>query len=253
MQLRTSIFILLALSALACMPGELSGTGPYVSASPAGALLTSEAATGKVVGITDGDTIKLLTEGKQITVRLAGIDAPERTQAFGNKAKQKLSDMIFGKIVAVRSSKIDKYGRTIGQIFEGETDVNLEMVKAGLAWHYKRYEREQSPADRGLYSKAETAARAERLGLWSTPAPQAPWEFRHPKDIAESQPASTAAPFISSSVAPADDQRIKGNKNSRIYHRPGCPSYGDTSPSNVIWLETAVAAEAAGYRKARNC
>lgn len=110
-----------------------------------------------------------------------GIDAPEKSQAFGNRSKQHLAELIFNKEVNVEYYKKDKYGRTIGKISVNGTDANLEQVKAGLAWHYKRYEIEQTPEDRVRYANAEDRARHEKLGLWADRNPIPPWEYRKMK------------------------------------------------------------------------
>lgn len=137
---------------------------------------------GKIVAITDGDTVKVLAAEKRLyIIRLAGIDAPEHAQDFGNKSKEYLSSLIFDQAVQINATKIDKYGRTLGQIYIGEKDINLEIIKAGLAWHYKKYEVEQTEKDRKLYADAEILARKKKVGLWSMPNPTPPWIFRHPE------------------------------------------------------------------------
>lgn len=137
--------------------------------------------TGLVVGIADGDTLTLLDgDHVQHKIRLAGIDAPEKRQAFGNRSKQNLAELVFRKQVTVEWNKFDRYGRVIGKVLAGGDDVCLAQVRAGLAWHYKAYEREQSVADRERYAQAELDARASRRGLWRDASPVPPWEFRHP-------------------------------------------------------------------------
>ena len=137
---------------------------------------------GKVVGVSDGDTVTVLdAERHQHKVRLAGIDAPEKAQAFGQASKISLSDQIFGREVAVIWDKRDRYGRIIGKISVDHLDVCLEQVRRGMAWHYKQYARDQAPDDRVTYAEAEVAARAARAGLWRDVAPVAPWEWRHKK------------------------------------------------------------------------
>jgi endonuclease YncB( thermonuclease family) len=155
---------------------------PPQSQEPAQPELGPRSIEGKIVGITDGDTVKVLTpENRQYVIRLAGIDAPERSQDFGQKAKAYLSGLIFDQNVQINATKIDKYGRTLGQIYVGEKDINLEIVKAGLAWHYKKYENEQTEGDRRLYADAEIQARKKKIGIWSLPRQIPPWEFRHPE------------------------------------------------------------------------
>lgn len=134
---------------------------------------------GRVVGVSDGDTITVLTEAReQFRVRLQGIDAPESKQAFGNVSKRSLSDLVFSKTVEVRFDKEDRYGRILGVVYAAGLDVNLTMVSKGMAWHYKHYQRDQSPNERRLYAQAEDDARASGLGLWRDPHAIAPWDFR---------------------------------------------------------------------------
>lgn len=142
--------------------------------------VTAETLIGRVVGVADGDTVTVLdASNDQWKIRLMGIDAPEKKQAFGQKSKANLSSLVFNKQVRVEYSKKDKYGRTVGKILVDEIDANLEQVKAGLAWHYKQYQKEQTPEDRSLYSDAEERAMAGHIGLWADPNPTPPWEFRH--------------------------------------------------------------------------
>lgn len=137
---------------------------------------------GIVVGIADGDTVTVLDGRKvQHKVRLAGIDAPEKSQSYGQRAKDSLSRLVFRAEVTVQTSKKDKYGREVGKVLVGGLDANLEQVRRGFAWHYKAYEREQSPEDRTTYAAAEAEARTQRVGLWRDDHPVPPWEFRKAK------------------------------------------------------------------------
>lgn len=132
-----------------------------------------------MVRVADGDTITVLdSNDTQHRIRLEGIDAPESHQAFGTQSKKNLSDMVFGKEVTIVYEKTDQYGRLVGKILLDGKDINLEQVKAGLAWHYKEYQREQTPEDRELYARAEDEARAARRGLWQDPDPVEPSAFR---------------------------------------------------------------------------
>ena len=142
----------------------------------------AETITGRVVGVADGDTITVLDARKvQHKIRLAGIDAPEKKQPFGNRSKESLSQLAFGKTVDVETIKRDRYGRQIGKVLVNGQDVNLLQVERGMAWFYRQYQREQSPNDRRLYEAAEDAAKANKRGLWQDSAPVAPWESRRPK------------------------------------------------------------------------
>ena len=144
----------------------------------------AETVTGRVVGVADGDTITVLDSDKvQHKIRLAGIDAPEKKQAFGNRSKESLSDMVFDQTVNVETEKRDRYGRQIGKVLVDGQDVNLVQVERGIAWFYRQYQREQSPNDRKLYEAAEDAAKADKRGLWRDSEPVPPWDFRHAKRL----------------------------------------------------------------------
>ena len=134
------------------------------------ATLTAQAATftGKVVGVSDGDTITVLAAGnKQFKIRLLAIDTPESGQAFGDKAKQALSKKVFGQFVQVHWTKQDQYKRTLGNITIGQWWINLEMVTENGAWHYKQYDKDKR------FAEAEVKAKAARRGLWGGQNPVA--------------------------------------------------------------------------------
>lgn len=136
----------------------------------------SQIIEGEVIKIKDGDTIEILLEGNQpITIRLNGIDAPEKKQAFGQKSKEKLSEMIFGKIVKVDCNGKDRYGRVIGDIYLDELNINEEMVQSGFAWHYKKYSKSS------ILAEYEDEARSNKRGLWAEDYPTPPWDFRKKK------------------------------------------------------------------------
>lgn len=134
---------------------------------------------GKVVKLADGDSITVLDEDNvQHKIRLAGIDAPERNQPYGQAAKKFLSDKVFGKNVCVGWYKKDKYRRLVGVVRINDEDVNYQLVQQGLAWHYKYYEKEQSDYDRVKYAEAEEDARDDKKGLWQERKPITPWKWR---------------------------------------------------------------------------
>lgn len=131
----------------------------------------------KVIGIKDGDTVEVLYHQLPMIIRLEHIDAPEKKQAFGSVSKQKLSDLCFGKNVTIISSgkkgNYDGRGRMIAEILVNDNvNANKEMLKSGLAWHYKKYSRSAA------YAQLEITARKNRVGLWSDKNPIAPWNFR---------------------------------------------------------------------------
>lgn len=132
--------------------------------------------SGKVIGVMDGDTIKILTADKQqVKVRFNQIDAPEKDQPWGQNSKQALSDLIFGKQVTVTDTSTDKYQRTLGTVMLGSTNINKQQVANGNAWAYRQYLKDQE------YVSLESQAKSAKKGLWSLQADQImpPWEWRH--------------------------------------------------------------------------
>ena len=146
--------------------------------------------TGTVVSVTDGDTITVLdAHHEQHKIRVAGIDAPEKSQPFGQRSKDSLAAMVFGKEVDVHWHKQDRYQRIVGKVMVAAPscratqcpktlDAGLAQLTVGLAWWYEKYAKEQSPEDAGRYEFAEHEARAKRAGLWADGHPVPPWEWR---------------------------------------------------------------------------
>lgn len=123
----------------------------------------AETITGKVVAVADGDTLTVMDSNRvHHKIRLAGIDAPEKAQAYGQRSKESLSELAFGREVAVETYKRDRYGREIGKVHVAGRDVNLIQVERGMAWWYRTYQTEQSANDRLLYESAEGSAQAGR-------------------------------------------------------------------------------------------
>jgi endonuclease YncB( thermonuclease family) len=135
--------------------------------------VAAEEFTGRVVGITDGDTIKVLRAGRAETVRLEGVDAPEKRQAYGNRARRFVADLAFDQTVVVRETGRDRNGRLLGEVLlpDGRS-LNQELVRAGYAWWFRRYSRDVRLA------RLEEEARQGRRGLWADRAPEPPWEYR---------------------------------------------------------------------------
>ncbi|AYL96842.1 thermonuclease family protein [Mucilaginibacter celer] len=161
----------------------LAGCNPNNTKQP-------EADVYKVVKVKDGDTLGLLSsDNQEVTVRLAEIDCPEKSQAFGQAAKKFTSDLCFGKQVRLIGGEHDRYGRTVAQVvlIDG-TNVNHELVKNGYAWQYKAYSKSIELA--GL----EQEARNSHLGLWQDPNPTPPWEFRREKKQPKADSLQTPKP-----------------------------------------------------------
>jgi endonuclease YncB( thermonuclease family) len=137
---------------------------------------------GHVVGVSDGDTITLLdSQRRQHKIRLAGIDAPESKQAFGNASKKSLSAMVFDRDVTLECGKTDRYKRDVCVVMVDGKDANLAQVKAGMAWWYRKYAKEQTSQQRTTYEVAENYARGARIGLWRETEPVPPWDWRKAK------------------------------------------------------------------------
>lgn len=153
-------------------------------------VVLADTLAGKVVGVSDGDTITVLDSDKrQHKIRVAGIDAPEKNQAFGQRSKENLSRLVFGKEVEVQWSKHDRYQRIVGKVMVAEPgcqrpdcakilDAGLGQVTAGFAWWYRKYAKEQSAEDARSYETAEQEARARSVGLWRDAEPIPPWDWR---------------------------------------------------------------------------
>lgn len=129
---------------------------------------------GKCVGITDGDTVKVLRDGVSIRIRLHGIDAPEAGQPFGRRARELVGELVFNQTVSVRPIEFDRYRRVVAEVIlpDGRS-LNREIIRAGMAWWYRKY----AATDAEL-KRLEAEARGARRGLWADHEPVAPWEWR---------------------------------------------------------------------------
>ncbi len=142
---------------------------------------------GQVVAVADGDTVTVLDGRKrQHKIRLTGIDAPEKSQPYGNVSRQHLAGLVFGREVRANCPKKDRYQRQLCKIEVDGRDVNLAQLAAGMAWHYKAYGKDQGLFDFTGYALVELEARYRRRGLWADPRPQAPWKYRQAKRAASS-------------------------------------------------------------------
>ena len=158
--------------------------------------ITAETISGKVVSVSDGDTVTILdSSNKQYKIRFEHIDTPEKSQDFGQRAKQHLSKLIFGKQVKAVIKTKDRYSRYIATIYLNDTNINLAMVKAGFAWHYKAYSKDKT------FAQAEEAARTKKLGLWADKSAVPPWDHRRSKTskkpITDKQEAGALTHWVS--------------------------------------------------------
>jgi endonuclease YncB( thermonuclease family) len=176
----------------ACPPGSVASAAFLAFLAIAVAAWPRAAAAqpleGRVVGVADGDTLTLLDDSKaQHRIRLAGIDAPETGQPFGQRARENLARLAHGATVRADCVKQDRFGRRVCTVWvrppgcaacPPTLDTGLAQLTQGLAWHFRRYAHEQTPEDRERYAFAEAQARTRRSGLWRDAAPKPPWEWR---------------------------------------------------------------------------
>jgi endonuclease YncB( thermonuclease family) len=190
--------------------------------------------TGKVIGVSDGDTITVLHDKTPVKIRLDGIDSPETGQDFGTRAKSFTSEIAFGKVVIVRPVGIDRYRRTIAVVLlpDGRL-LNHEIVRSGYAWWYRKF----APRDKAL-EQLEIQARECNRGLWSQSSPIPPWEWRHPKPDTARDAANVS---------------VIANLRTLVYHRVGCPNAARISARNRGTFSSPAAAQAAGYRPGTDC
>lgn len=212
-----------------------------LATAPRLSLAQPETFSGKVVAVTDGDTVGVLRDGREVKIRLHGIDAPESIPAFGDAAKRFTSERVFGESVTVRVIDTDRYGRLVGVVTAGQGEsLNEALVQSGFAWWYH-----QSGAKERKLAEAEIDVRAARRRLWKDPHPTPPWDYRHPGEVADSGEGSRpAAPAPSSKQAdsgvgnaaaapvlrPAVAQRTADTQAAVVYitrtgskyHRAGC-------------------------------
>jgi len=202
---------------------------------------------GSVVAISDGDTLTILdATRRQHRIRLAGIDAPESKQAFGQRAKQALSKLCFGKHAEIRNTSADRYQRVVGTVYCDGLNANSELVRQGMAWVYVQYASKSSP----LFA-LEKVARANKLGLWADPHATPPWEWRRAgragNELMRAGPVPAIVEHASAGTA------VRGNSRSKVYHLFHCPSYDAVGPQNRVEFASEQAAASAGFRKAGNC
>lgn len=208
-----------------------------------GIAIAGQQISGKVVGVSDGDTITVLQNNRQFKIRLYGVDCPESSQAFGRKAKEFTSSMVFGKHVQVTVLDVDRYKRNVGVVHVDGTTVNEALLKNGYAWLYTKY-CDQSFCDR--WEELEKQTSSKKVGLWADKTPMPPWEWRK-NQRGEQQPQPGAAvnsPEGSSGV-------FHGNAKSHVFHSPGCQHYSCKNCTETFKsIEEAVRA---GYRKHEQC
>lgn len=186
-------------------------------ASPIHSAVSDCQLSGQIIHVLDGDSV-ILQDGRntQHNIRLAGIDAPEYNQAFGEQSKHALTELILMESVCVSWKHVDDYQRKIGIVFLDDKDVNLEMISQGLAWHYKRFEKTQSEENRQRYSDHENDARLAKIGIWSQKKPIAPWDWRETAKDTSSE-SSYIRTFFSPILEPINRYRHADSCDGKRY------------------------------------
>ncbi|MFT5729257.1 MAG: micrococcal nuclease [Desulforhopalus sp.] len=204
--------------------------------------LQSYALTGKVVSVADGDTITILdSSNKQHKIRLYGIDTPEKKQTFGKAAKKYTSRLTYKKLATVKVYDTDRYGRTVGVVKVGGTNVNESLIKAGLAWQYKKYFKEKFCRS---WLQLEKKAKASSIGLWKDKDPVPPWQWRKGK-------RNTSHVKKTSGKYAASPGGFHGNVKSHVFHSPSCRHYNCKNCTDTF-LNKGTALKA-GYRACGMC
>jgi hypothetical protein len=189
----------------------------------------------RVTRVVDGDTVHATVTGLgSVRVRLYGIDCPEKGQAFSQAARNFTRQFAFDQVLALRVVDIDRYGRLVGRLIKNDQDLSLELVKAGLAWHYTQYSSDK------LLAAAEGDARASRRGLWADVNATPPWVARRPTSISQEHRAS-----------PSAGVRFVGNVRSRVYHAEDCRNARCKNCTREFKSEAE--AQSAGFRAAGDC
>ena len=194
---------------------------------------------GKVIGVSDGDTITVLDSNQhKYKIRFYGIDCPEGGQAFGNNAKKETSRLVYGKNVEINVFDRDRYGREVGIVFHKNTNINGELIRNGYAWVYTRYCKVRTCDD---WLEFEKKAQVAHLGLWSDPSTIPPWDWR-----AKQRNTSANRTNVSAGTG-----LYHGNIRSHVFHGPSCEDYN--CKNCIKQFDSIMEAKQAGYRPHQQC
>jgi endonuclease YncB( thermonuclease family) len=217
---------------------------------------SSEVHIAKVIGVADGDTITVLQGKKQYKIRLYGIDCPEKAQAYGQKAKELVSRLTFGKTVELTTYDVDKYQRIVAVVKANGVNVNEELIKNGLAWRYTKYCKASFCDD---WIAKEYEARNSHIGLWRDNNPMPPWEWRHsPEKEKQAVSNQVGRERQKQTYQQEKVQRVQssggtlhGNTKSHKYHNAGCQWYNCKNCTRTFG--SAEEAQSAGYSPCGKC
>ena len=188
-RLLQALAIVVLAACCACQPPDLGTGRPGASsggsvASQPDARALDAMLPARAVHVQDGDSFVATTnDGQRVTVRLSGIDAPERRQPYADRSRRHLRELLEKQSLRIRVAKTDRFGRIVGEVYVVQpdaqsVDAGLEQIAAGFAWYFRRYADDLPAALRDRYAQAETRARDSGTGLWRDPKPEPPWDFR---------------------------------------------------------------------------
>ncbi|MBU0680131.1 MAG: thermonuclease family protein [Proteobacteria bacterium] len=195
----------------------------------------------KVAHVSDGDTVKAICNGREVKIRLYGVDTPEKKQSFGEQATQYTQQAVLNKIVDVQVLDTDRYGRSVAVVKEGSFNLNEMLVKNGFAWVYGKYCKESFCNE---FKNYEKQAQQQRIGLWSENRPTAPWDYR--RVLGSDNPAN-----LTQGASAASAGVYHGNVNSHVFHGSGCKDYNCKNCRKSFSSKNE--AQKAGYRPHNQC
>ena len=202
--------------------------------------------SGKVVGVLDGDTMTFeTTAGGYLKVRLKEVDAPEAGQTFGRQARQFVEGLLLGKSAQVKYAGVDRYGRAIGEVILPDGRIlNRELVRSGLAWHYRVH----FPVDESL-RELEYQAWKQKAGLWVDPEAIPPWEFRRENSFRQEPPGDSSTMDYNRIF----DYGLIGDPETKIYLRPDCLDYPKNESLEFAVFGSELQAKTSGFKISPQC
>lgn len=235
---KSFLFFLVFLQAVFC---SLLLHTPTIAATPV-----------RVVGVSDGDTIRVVADGQEVRVRLHGIDAPERGQDFGTVATKGLRSLLAGRQVSIEQTDIDRYGRTVAIVYADGLNVNEAMLTNGWAWVYPKY------CLQGFcepWRQMESVARADKKGLWRDPAPTPPWAWRAQQNTQQAAASASYSGNVHASASYSGNMHASagysGNVKSGVFHRSSCKHFRCKNCTRTF--SSRQQALDAGFRPCGNC
>jgi len=210
----------------------------------------AEGMTGTLDTVIDGDLITILSRGKEVEVRLFGVDAPEKTQPFGQNAKNFIGAQASDKELWVKTMRKDTNGRTVGLVFANGVNLNEQLVSQGFAWVLRQECATESFC--AEWVRQEANAKTSQKGLWANANPAPPWEHRKNRPVSEGKSLElTGGPSTPAKISPAGTAAYHGDTGSRLFHSSGCKEFN--CPKCTVKFQTITEALDAGYRPHRDC